>query len=178
MLAENPRFTLLTGGARSGKSSTAARLAAASTAPVSIIATATAEDTEMEARIARHQADRNAAWTTIEEPLALDQAIIAVDVDHTLIIDCLALWVTNQITSDDDEVLARADGVARLLEQRPGTTIVVTNEVGAGIVPVNAMARRFRDLLGSVNQRFAQGADRTLLCVAGGVVPVVEVEAL
>lgn len=170
------RFTLLTGGARSGKSTAAARLAGAVGDPVTVIATATAEDAEMEARIARHRADRDTAWTTIEEPVDLDQAIVAVDVDDTLVIDCLALWVTNQIGQDDHDILRRADATARMLEQRPGVTIVVTNEVGSGIVPVNDMARRFRDLLGSVNQRFAAAADRTLLCVAGGVVPVIGLE--
>ena len=171
-------FTLLTGGARSGKSATAARLATATGQPVTVVATATAEDREMEERIARHRRARLSTWTTVEEPLDLDQAIIAVDLDHTLVIDCLGLWVTNQISVDDGVILTRADGTARLLEQRCGATIVVTNEVGSGIVPVNAMARRFRDLLGSVNQRFARSADRTLLCVTGGVVPVIGLEDL
>jgi adenosylcobinamide kinase/adenosylcobinamide-phosphate guanylyltransferase len=171
-------FTLLTGGARSGKWSAGARRAAATGAPVSVLATATAGDEEMEARISQHQAERDDEWTTIEEPVELDRVLVEIDNEDTVIIDCLALWVTNQLDDTDDEVLWRADDIIRLLRWRQGDSLVVTNEVGSGIVPVNVTARRFRDLLGTVNQRFARGADRTLLCVTGGVVPVVGLEDL
>ena len=132
----------------------------------------------MEARISQHQAERDDEWTTIEEPVELDRVLVEIDNEDTVIIDCLALWVTNQLDDTDDEVLWRADDIIRLLRWRQGDSLVVTNEVGSGIVPVNATARRFRDLLGTVNQRFARGADRTLLCVTGGVVPVVGLEDL
>ena len=169
---------LITGGARSGKSSAAARLAAVTEAPVTMLATATAGDAEMEARIARHQAERDKEWTTVEEPVQIDRALLTIGNDHTLIIDCLALWVTNQLSTSDDNILLRTDETIRLLRFRHGASLIVTNEVGSGIVPVNETARRFRDLLGSVNQRFSSIADRTLLCVAGGVVPVVRLEDL
>lgn len=143
-----------------------------------MLATATAGDAEMEARIARHQAERDKEWTTIEEPVQIDRALLTIDNEHTVIIDCLALWVTNQLSTSDDNVLLRVDDTIRLLRSRQGVSLIVTNEVGSGIVPVNEIARRFRDLLGSVNQRFSSVADRTLLCVAGGVVPVVKLEDL
>ncbi|HBU75708.1 MAG: bifunctional adenosylcobinamide kinase/adenosylcobinamide-phosphate guanylyltransferase [Acidimicrobiaceae bacterium] len=169
---------LITGGARSGKSSAAVRLAAATGVPVTMLATATAGDAEMEARIARHQAERDKEWTTVEEPVQIDRALSTIDNEHTVIIDCLALWVTNQLSTSDDNILLRVDDTIRLLRSRQGVSLIVTNEVGSGIVPVNEIARRFRDLLGLVNQRFSSVADRTLLCVAGGVVPVVKLEDL
>lgn len=171
-------LTLLTGGARSGKSRAAVQLAERAGAPVTFIATATAGDDEMTARIRRHQQERPSAWTTLEEPVAVARAVASVDDGETVIVDCLALWVTNQIDADDRDIWWRADELAETLAARSGTSIVVTNEVGLGIVPVNEMARRFRDLLGAVNQRVAARADRTLLCVAGGVVPVIDVESL
>lgn len=171
-------FTLLTGGARSGKSTAALRLADRAGRPVTFIATASAGDDEMAARITRHQVDRPQSWTTIEEPVALDRALAGIAGSDTVIVDCLALWVTNQIEADDDEIVRRADELAEALAARPGPSIVVTNEVGLGIVPMNDLARRFRDLLGSVNQRVAARADRTLLCVAGGAVPVESVDSL
>ena len=171
-------FTLLTGGARSGKSRTALRLADAAGAPVTFIATATAGDDEMAARIRRHQAERPDGWLTLEEPVSLDRALASVDDETTVVIDCLALWVTNQLDDDDREICSRADELAAMIAGRSGTSIVVTNEVGFGIVPTNELARRFRDLLGSVNQRVGARADRTLLCVAGGVVPVHALDAL
>lgn len=171
-------FTLLTGGARSGKSRTAVRLAEASGSAVTFVATATPEDDEMVARIRRHRTGRPASWTTVEEPVRLVEVLGALDDHDAVIVDCLALWVTNQLDADDRDVWLRADELADALAARPGPSFVVTNEVGLGIVPVNDVARRFRDLLGSVNQRMAARADRTLLCVAGGVVPVVDLDAL
>ena len=171
-------FTLLTGGARSGKSTAAVRLAERAGAPVTFIATATAGDDEMADRIRRHREDRPADWATLEEAVALAAAVGGVDSDATVVVDCLALWVTNQLDADDHDVLARAEELAGVLAARSGTSLVVTNEVGLGIVPVNDVARRFRDLLGSVNQLVATRADRTLLCAAGGVVPVLDLGAL
>ncbi len=171
-------FTLLTGGARSGKTTAAQGLAQGSGAPVTLIATATVSDDEMAERIERHRADRPADWNVMEEPVAIEHSLAAVAPDDTVIIDCLALWVTNQLDTDDRDIRRRADEVASTLSKRPGVSIVVTNEVGSGIVPEYPVARRFRDLLGTVNQCFARHADRTLLCVSGGVVPVIPTEDL
>ena len=178
MAREGSALTLLTGGARSGKSSAAEQLATAIDAPVVLIATATAGDDEMAERIRRHRASRPADWTVVEEPVAVGAVLRGVDPDATVVLDCLSLWVTNQLDDGDDTIIARAAEVADALAVRPGVSIVVTNEVGSGIVPAHELARRFRDVLGLVNQRFVQVADRALLCVAGGVVPVTPMEDL
>lgn len=171
-------LTLLTGGARSGKSSTAVRLAAAADAPVHYVATAWAGDDEMADRITRHRADRPSEWTTVEETVHLDDALARIADGDTVIVDCLALWVTNRLEDPDEVVLAEAAAVAARATARHGSTYVVTNEVGSGIVPDNALARRFRDLLGSVNQVFSSASDHAYLCVAGRVLPLVVLEDL
>ena len=165
-------LTLLTGGARSGKSSTAVRLAEATARPVVFVATAEAGDVEMEDRIARHRAQRSRDWTTIEAPRELAAAVRSAAPDAVVIVDCLGLWVTNLLDLDDEVIVGLAGDLSSSLAARPGDTIVVTNEVGDGIVPDNAMARRFRDLLGTVNQRVRRESDRAFLCVAGGVVEI------
>jgi adenosylcobinamide kinase/adenosylcobinamide-phosphate guanylyltransferase len=163
-------LTLLTGGARSGKSSAALALAARSDAAVTYIATAEAGDDEMADRIARHRAERSAVWTTIEAPRMLAEAVSSVVSTDTLVVDCLALWVTNLLPRTDVEIELTGEQLISTLRGRSGRTYVVTNEVGSGIVPDNALARRFRDLLGGLNQRMSSAGDRTLLCVAGGIV--------
>ncbi len=162
-------YTLLVGGARSGKSALAERMATESGAPVVVVATAVPEDAEMAARIALHRHARPASWRTIEEPTDVAAAIAEVAADTFVILDCLTLWVSNLVAAelDDVAVLRRAREVAGLLADRSGSAAVVSNEVGSGIVPVNDLARRYRDLLGRVNIEFAARADRTLLVVAG-----------
>lgn len=162
-------YVLLLGGARSGKSSLACRLAAESGLDVTCIATATAEDAEMAARIARHREDRPAAWTTVEEPLDLVSAVRGASRDHFLVVDCLTLWVSNLLGAGrtPPEIAVLASDVARELASRRG--VVVTNEVGLGIVPATELGRTFRDVLGVVNATFAEGAERSLLMVAGRV---------
>lgn len=159
-------FVLLLGGARSGKSALAVSLALDSKLPVTVIATATAGDEEMADRIRRHRDTRPSAWKTIEEPIDLLGAIRSSAPGDFLVVDCLTLWVTNLIgaglaAADFDRM---ADSVVRELSRRRG--VVVTNEVGLGIVPANELARRFRDVLGFVNTRFAEGAERAVLMVA------------
>jgi len=169
-------FVVLTGGARSGKSAAAAAMAAAGDAPVVVLATAEAGDDEMAERIRLHRSARPAEWTVVEEPLDLVGAIAATGVGATLVVDCLSLWLSNLMAdgnrspAHDRSMLGAADELAESLSTRPGLSIVVTNEVGSGIVPANASARRFRDLLGSVNQRMVGAADRAYLCVAGQLV--------
>ena len=171
-------LTLFTGGARSGKSRAAVAAASAIDAPVTYVATGRPSDAEMAERIARHQADRPTTWTVVEEPLDLSAAIEATAPDHTLIVDCLALWTTNRLDDTDDQILSDAGDTARTLAARPGAAFVVTNEVGDGIVPDNALARRFRDVLGLVNQEMAAHADRSFLCVAGRLLELQDPETL
>ena len=157
---------LILGGARSGKSRHAQALAEGMAADRIFIATAQAFDDEMRERIVRHRADRDASWRTIEAPVRLPQAIAGQDGAGVLLVDCLTLWASNLLLGDEaiDRHLARLDAA---LTAARGTVVLVTNEVGWGIVPDNALARRFRDLAGIVNQRVASAADRVELVVAG-----------
>ncbi|TSA80142.1 bifunctional adenosylcobinamide kinase/adenosylcobinamide-phosphate guanylyltransferase [Deinococcus detaillensis] len=160
------KLIYITGGARSGKSSFAERQALhLSGHAVTYLATAQAFDGEMRARIERHQSDRPAEWITLEEPLDVVTALQAAHTP-TVLLDCLSLWVSNLMLAEleDGEVLARVDD---LLRRNTATLIVVSNEVGLGIVPDNALARRYRDLLGWANQRFAAAADEAHLLVSG-----------
>jgi adenosylcobinamide kinase/adenosylcobinamide-phosphate guanylyltransferase len=164
-------LVLLTGGARSGKSRFALELVDRHSAPVTFIATGEPGDDEMAHRIAQHRDERPADWDTIEEPLRIDAALRAAAADASIILDCLTLWTSNaneQLGSDETEALAiAAADVARL---RDGLTVVVTNEVGLGLVPDNPLGREFRDLLGRVNAIWAAVADHVLLVVAGRAV--------
>jgi adenosylcobinamide kinase/adenosylcobinamide-phosphate guanylyltransferase len=155
------------GGARSGKSRYAQDRAEADGAAPIFIATAQAFDTEMADRIARHRADRDARWTTIEAPLTLPQAIAAqAGVDRVLLIDCLTLWTSNLLLAGHD-MEAAADRLVAAMRAAPGLLVFVANEVGLGIVPDNALARRFRDDAGRLNQRVAAAADEVVLITAG-----------
>ena len=160
-------FVFVTGGARSGKSELAARLGRESGNAVTFIATATAGDAEMEERIRGHRSSRPEHWSTVDAPLALLPAIAGVSTDDFLIVDCLTLWVSNLLESGQSagEIRALAEATADELARWRG--VVVTNEVGLGIVPANELARTFRDVLGAVNSTFAARAERSLLMVAG-----------
>jgi adenosyl cobinamide kinase/adenosyl cobinamide phosphate guanylyltransferase len=174
-------LTFLTGGARSGKSTLAVRMAAASGDTVVFLATARPEgDAEWQERLAQHQAERPSTWTTVEESLDLAEAIGAVDPGTFLIVDCLTLWVANTIDVgwSDDDIDAAAVKAATGAAARPGATVVVTNEVGSGIVPVVRAVRRFRDALGRVNGVWAGAADRAYLVVAGRLVPLLDPDDL
>jgi adenosylcobinamide kinase / adenosylcobinamide-phosphate guanylyltransferase len=153
-------LVVLVGGARSGKSRLAVELARAAEAPVTFIATGWAGDEEMADRIARHREERPAEWSTVEEPRELAQALHGVPVGETAIVDCLSLWVANL----EGGVPAES---AELAAARDGLTIAVTNEVGMGIVPDNALAREYRDELGRVNAQWVGLADEAWLVVAG-----------
>lgn len=161
-------LVLLLGGARSGKSELAVRIAAAQPAPVTLIATAEAGDAEMEERIDRHRAERPADWTVLEVPLELREATTGAPPSDCLLIDCLTLWTSNLLADHDDGAIkALAIDAAHAAAARPGLTLAVSNEVGLGIVPDNALARRYRDLLGRVNAIWAAEAERAYLLVAG-----------
>ncbi len=133
--------------------------------PWRYIATAQAWDDEMQARIARHRADRPPGWQTDEVPIALPAALAAAG-DRPVLVDCLTLWVTNLLLADHD-IDQATDALLAALRARRGPSVLVANETGLGIVPDNALARRFRDAAGVLNQRVAAQADRVLFMVAG-----------
>ena len=169
---------LLLGGARSGKSATAVLLASHSALPVTFIATGEAGDDDMARRIAHHRAQRPAGWATIEAPRELRAAAESVGADRFLIVDCLTLWVSNLLGDGqtDDQIVEEGRQVAEVLAGR--RAVVVSNEVGLGIVPMNELARRYRDILGAVNAAFALKASRSLLMVAGRALDTFPVDAL
>ncbi|MDF0488721.1 bifunctional adenosylcobinamide kinase/adenosylcobinamide-phosphate guanylyltransferase [Sphingomonas sp. H39-1-10] len=155
------------GGARSGKSRYAQARAEAMPGELVYIATAQAFDAEMADRIARHRADRDARWRTVEAPLALPEAIVANSAPgRVLLVDCLTLWTSNLLLGEHD-VDAASAALERAVTTAPGPVILVANEVGLGIVPDNALARRFRDHAGLLNQRIAAAADAVVLVTAG-----------
>ncbi len=158
----------VTGGARSGKSSFAERRAGELGGErVTYLATAQAFDAEMQDRIGRHRADRPAGWDTREEPISV--APILEGLQGVVLLDCLSLWVSNLTLRGDSEsdILRAAAELIFAQQRRGGTLIVVSNEVGLGIVPDNALARRYRDSLGRVNQAFAAASDEAWLLVSG-----------
>jgi adenosylcobinamide kinase / adenosylcobinamide-phosphate guanylyltransferase len=169
-------MTLLLGGARSGKSELSARLATSSGRPVVVLATAEARDEEMDERIRRHRDARPPSWTTVEEPLALSSAVGALPPDASVVLDCLSLWVSNSMEAGavDDAIVAEAREVAASLARREPPSVVVSNEVGLGIVPANPLARRYRDVLGRVNVAFAHAATDAYFVVAGKALPLEE----
>jgi adenosylcobinamide kinase / adenosylcobinamide-phosphate guanylyltransferase len=160
-------LTLVLGGARSGKSRHAESLITASAPPPWIyIATAQALDAEMTQRIAHHRARRGVGWQTVEAPHDLAGAIDKAPPDSALLVDCLTLWLTNRMLAEAD-IEADTAVLEKALARRRGSTVLVSNEVGSGVVPDNALARRFADLQGRLNQRIAARADRVVLVVAG-----------
>lgn len=157
---------LITGGARSGKSAIAEGRVLALGQPAIYIATAEIRDAEMADRVAGHQARRGAEWTTISEPLDLCAALRNSDGQGPRLVDCLTLWLTNLMLGEQDWRTA-GDELAALLPRLSDPVVLVTNEVGAGIVPENALARAFRDAAGTLNQQIAHVADEVILAVAG-----------
>lgn len=160
---------LVLGGARSGKSRHALEQARQDGPRVAFLATARALDGDMASRIARHRAERPSRWTTIEEPHEVGAACRrAARSNDLVVVDCVTVWVSNLMERGDDDamVLAAADDLAKLLRERLVSVILVSNEVGEGVHPPTELGRRFRDLLGLVNQRLAAAADRVTLMVA------------
>lgn len=159
-------LALVLGGARSGKSRFAEGLVTARPGPWLYIATAQALDAEMGARIAKHRARRAPGWETAEAPLELAAALAAAPPARPVLVDCLTLWLSNALLAGRD-VEAESRLLADTLARPRGPWVVVANEVGLGIVPDNALARRFRDAAGWLNQRVAAAADCVVLTVAG-----------
>jgi adenosylcobinamide kinase / adenosylcobinamide-phosphate guanylyltransferase len=170
-MAENPHLTFILGGARSGKSAYAEGLVMAHAPPWTYIATAQPFDDEMKARIDLHLARRGADWRTIEAPQELPQAIVDAPRDAPLMIDCLAIWLSNRMSVEADLVADRAALIAALMA-RKAPTVVVSPEVGLSIVPENALARSFRDAAGVLHQEVARLAAHVSLVVAGYPVTV------
>ncbi|TPM96101.1 bifunctional adenosylcobinamide kinase/adenosylcobinamide-phosphate guanylyltransferase [Mesorhizobium sp. B2-1-3A] len=165
-MPDRGRLTFIIGGARSGKSAHAETLVTALPSPWTYIATAQAYDDEMRERIALHRARRGAGWTTIDAPLDLAGALEALPDSRPVLVDCLTLWLTNHMLADHD-LGFECRRLADVLSRPRGPWFVVSNEVGQGIVPDNALARRFRDEAGRLNQQIAAIADTVLLMVAG-----------
>jgi adenosylcobinamide kinase / adenosylcobinamide-phosphate guanylyltransferase len=168
--AGDARLTLVLGGARSGKSRHAESLITEWPPPWVYVATAQACDAEMAERIAAHRARRGDAWQTIEVPHDLAGAIAAIASGAPVLVDCLTLWLGNRMLAQDAmdaDMDAEIDRLEAALDRRAGPVVLVSNEVGSGIVPDNALARRFRDLQGGLNQRLAARAERVVLMVAG-----------
>lgn len=160
----------VTGGCRSGKSDYAQGLADRIGKRKVYLATSQALDDEMRARIKSHQEKRGPEWETCEEPIEVVDALkkLAPETD-VIMLDCMTLWTTNCLLAEmsDEEILQRANALAQAFVACPVSVVIVSNEVGLGIVPDNKLARRFRDLAGAVNQKIAAAADDVILSVSG-----------
>jgi adenosylcobinamide kinase/adenosylcobinamide-phosphate guanylyltransferase len=168
-------LTLITGGARSGKSRFAQQLATTQQGDVLFVATAEARDDDMTARIAKHQAERPAHWHTLEAPLHVAHALAQAEPAPLVLLDCVTLWVTNLLLRKGtgwQQAKAELDALLAWYHARTVECIVVTNEVGLGIVPADQVSRTFRDWLGLFNQRLAAEADTVYLLVSGLAVDV------
>ncbi len=171
----NKQITLLLGGARSGKSALACSLASQQAEqPITYVATAMAADQEMTERIRRHQQDRPAHWHVVEAPFALAEAIKQHShPDSCLIIDCLTLWLSNLLHDTEGEphpqahIEPRLEALEQALLNAEGHILIVSNEVGLGIIPLGELTRRFVDEAGRLNQRLAKLADRVLFVASG-----------
>ena len=170
MVSPLPRLTLVLGGARSGKSRYAERLVTGLPAPWLYVATAEALDDEMAERIAHHRARRDEGWTTVDAPRDLASALRSAPAS-AILIDCLTLWLTNVMLGGGD-VAREQDVLLDALGQARVPVVAVSNEVGLGIVPENALARAFRDAQGRLNAAVAERADRVVLMAAGLALPL------
>jgi adenosylcobinamide kinase/adenosylcobinamide-phosphate guanylyltransferase len=158
---------LVLGGTRSGKSAYAEKLATESGLAPVYVATAAAGDAEMAERIAEHRVRRGPAWRTVEEPERLEATLSAeAGGGRALVVDCLTLWLSNLMLAGAD-VQARTRALCETTQRLPGLIVFVSNEVGLGLVPENALGRRFRDAQGRLNQAVAEIADRVVFMAAG-----------
>ena len=165
---------LITGGSRSGKSRHAQQLGESLPGQKLFIATCPVTDEEMRQRIERHRLERQGAgWQTVEETVDLEQVLTANGAAEVVLIDCLTLWINNLLFTDaansldEEAVSVKARKLLEVCAARSGVVIMVTNEVGLGIVPENALARRYRDLVGRCNQEIAAVADKVIMSICG-----------
>ncbi len=165
-----PAISLILGGARSGKSTLAEIWVEAEAkrrnTQATYIATGQAWDKEMEERVALHQERRGTIWQTVEEPLKVAELLPTLPTKQPILFDCLTLWITNHLLAEHD-LDAEIDTLLNALQQAPAPVVCVSNEVGLGIVPDNALSRRFRDAQGRLNQKVAAIADRVVFVAAG-----------
>ena len=157
-----PKTSLILGGARSGKTAYALTLASP---PRTYVATATAGDEEMAARIAAHQAERGADWRLIEAPMDLANALADVS-EGTIVVDCLTLWLSN-LMAEDRDIDAEIEALVAAIRVSSADVVFVSNEIGMGLVPMDALSRKFRDAQGRLNQRMAAVADSVEFVAAG-----------
>lgn len=160
---------LILGGMRSGKSRLAEQHALATGLPVTYVATATAEDEEMRARIVHHQQQRPEEWRLVEEPMALALVLQREAAkDRCVLVDCLTLWLTNLLCAQDEmRMQQEVAALLRMLPDLPGHIILVSNETGMGVVPLGELTRRYCDEAGRLHQAVAQSCDKVILTVAG-----------
>ena len=165
---------VLTGGARSGKSRAAMKIALSKATHPSLIATAIpGDDEEMLERIELHRANRTSQWNVIEEPIEISKSLEDLHLDEVVVIDCISIWIANQIENvSDEKIFSMLDDLIRISSKRSGLTVLVTNEVGSGIVPISFLGRRFRDILGFANQKLVDNADHSFFVVAGKKIPL------
>jgi len=166
----NKKVYFITGGARSGKSAFAEKLAVSLKGKRAYIATAQALDAEMAAKIEKHRKDRGTRWDTYEEPLAVEELLAKLSGKYDIVLlDCLTLWLSNIMARADCDgnVQSRFEDLVAAVRAFKGTCIVVSNEVGLGIVPDNPLARKFRDSAGTMNQKMAQAADEVYFTASG-----------
>ncbi|MBU1169439.1 MAG: bifunctional adenosylcobinamide kinase/adenosylcobinamide-phosphate guanylyltransferase [Proteobacteria bacterium] len=168
---KNDEHTLVLGGCKSGKSRYAQSLCEKLSSEKRLyVATCVPLDGEMHERVKKHQDDRDMTWNTLEEPIEIADGIRAAGkTSGVILVDCLTLWLTNMLLNDmeTEAIFDKVEGLILAIVESPCPVVLVSNEVGAGIVPENALARRFRDLAGCVNQKIAQALDRVVLTVAG-----------
>lgn len=161
-----PPLTLVVGGAASGKSAYAERIVAATGRARLYIATAEVRDEEMRAKVARHREARGPDWRTVEAPLDTDSALASAGADEVVLFDCATLWLTNHMLAGSD-LHARASHLLATVTACAAPVVIVSNEVGAGIVPENKLARDFRQAQGQLNQQLAAAADTVVTVIAG-----------
>lgn len=161
-----PGLSLVIGGAASGKSSFAESLIIGTGRNLVYLATAQAHDAEMRAKLDKHRVDRGAGWSTIEEPLEVGRTLATISGDTAVLLDCATMWLSNQILAKNDLHEAEAELMAGLA-LCPAPVVIVTNEVGASVVPDNPLARKFRDAQGRLNQKIAAKSGLVVTVVAG-----------
>lgn len=163
------KLIFITGGARSGKSQHATKLAKKFGDKVAFLATCIPSDDEMKERVKRHRNSRPKEWKTIEEPIEVTSALKNLIQFDAVIIDCITLFLTNLMMEEmsDEEILSKVTNLVQVAKESDFSTVIVSNEVGSGVVPPSEMGRRFRDLAGLANQMIAQDADEVYLMVSG-----------